>query len=354
MKNDEKTLEFHLDVDGKLTIIKTHYSPHLDELAAILLIERYADDAFVNTYGENGIISVGIGHGPLDEHQADGKRKKGECAATLTAKALKVNNLPELAFFLDYVLERDTNAGAHHFELDALVKMLVRQNPASFDSILDIIRKIMDAVGMEQEAFLGTTYKEFQEDAQIYEVAGPRDAIKVAMVESDNPQINKYARWKNGGGCDAVIQYQTEKGHVQIFASKTAGIDLTDVAQILRYEEQAAAGKILIRDWESLRSRGGASTIIDGEITRLNNWYLVGPEVLLNGSISAPDVQATKLSLEDILKFVTIGINPEAFEVSRKNQCLRDQFCSASKKNPCPWHAWGLPRCRKVRAMMHS
>ncbi len=348
------TTRFIVDLpNGKKVNVETHDFPHLDELTSILLIEKYGTPEFVAKYAEDGVIKIGVGHGSLDEHQENGSRRNGECAATLTAKALGIN-APEISYFLDYVLERDTNAGAHPLELEPLVKMLVRQNPGRLDITLSFVSDVFETVVMEQQAFLNLTREEFEKDSQLFDAIGPNNPIKLALINSDNPQVNKYARWKNGGGCNVVIQYQPEKSHVQIFANTSAGIDLTETAAILRYEEQASAGKIFIRDWQALRSRGNASIEEDSEIKRLDQWYLVGPGVLLNGSLSAPNVPPTALAIERILELVKIGINPQSFEPSRQSQCSNDGFCSATKKSPCPWRVWGLRRCRRIRAAMHE
>lgn len=326
--------------DGSIAPVMSHRRPHLDELCAMWLIKRYGTFDFVEQHLEDGVVKLGIGHGRLDEHRANGKRMAWDCCATLVAKALGIFNDPCLKKILLYVRHRDAHAGAHPMEIEPLVKLLHRGKMDTLD-ILAWLEIVFDALYEEQMTFLTEGKKAFEAaNTLVKEIFGPNGvSIKLAVIHSEEELVSKYARAEIGGNCAVVIQV-LETGHISIFGSRRHGINLVEVIQLLRYKEQEVKGKIIITHWQDLR--------VPGKNPAIEEWYLLGDGVVLNSSLTVPGVPATEIPLEQIVEAVEIGINPRAFYREYADKC-GNGWCMSTRALPCPWYPWQLERCRAAR-----
>lgn len=339
-------VQFKVRIGGRETLIGFHENPHFDEILAWWLLESFGTEEFLEEYAPNATLQIGIGAGPFDEHPGLGNEKKeGECAATLVAKALGVDDDPALEPLLRYVRVRDLHGGAHPFELEALVKVLHQQFPDRPSKVIRWVETAIEAKYQEQLQFMTETKAEFEQVAEIEEIPGPnRKMLKMVSVVSDNPLMNKFARSSHGGCAAIVIQKHLSgdlAGNVQIFTDKRAGIDLRDVIRLIRLEEQKTKGEVVTDRWKALEA--------EGKVEGAEEWYYHQEgQMLLNGSLTAPNVPPTHLSLKKIKELVKIGVNPRAFEPSRAHRCQKGT-CSGTKFNPCPWYPWGLIRCRRIR-----
>lgn len=332
---------FKVSVAGEQIFVDTHEVPHFDEILSIWLIEKFGTLEFLNRYAPNRILELGIGGGFFDEHPRPGNQKKdGECSATLVAKALGVKDEPPLEQLLRYALVRDTKGGTHPLELEALVKLRHRQHPNDLEKVVEWTKEVIQDVYADQFQFWFTVRAEFEQAAQIEEVWIGKRKLRLVTVVSDSPQMQKFARSPHGGCAAIVIQQQTS-GNVQIFTDKRCRIDLRDVVRMIRLEEQKAADEIVTTEWKELEA--------EGKVKGAEEWYYhLEGRMLLNGSLTAPNVPPTHLSLKRIKELVRIGVNPELFESSWAHWCQQG-FCPASKRKPCLWYRWGLVRCRRIR-----
>ena len=344
--------------------IATHDDPHLDEIAAIWLLRRHGEEKFpgvsearitiwetggpvpdgmAEACDMEGVLAVGTGWvGPFDEHPSPGNGgKPGECAATLVAKALGLEDDPALEPILRYVLNSDTKGSSNPFDLASLVKVMHQQYPDDPIKVMNWAIEALEAKYQEQLKFLTKTRAEFERVALVEDVTGPTGrSFKMVVACSDDPQMNKFARSALGVSAAIVIQ-QWSGGNVQIFTNRKSGLTLYDVAQMLRLAEQQAKGKVVTTDWEKLAA--------EGKVEGAEEWYFhYSLMALLNGSLTAKGVPPTRLSLEQIKEIVRIGINPGAFEPSRAATCQQGK-CTSTKSSPCPWYDRGLQRCRKIR-----
>lgn len=343
--------------------IVTHKNPHLhfDEPFAIWLLRNFGEQVFpgINTakikswgtggkspdgrsaleYEREGILPVGIGHGRFDEHPSvNGKRKEHECAATLIAKALGLIDEPALQELFEFALSSDCKPNGHPFDIANLAKAS-HQGPLSPEEIMDWVMKGIQIKYDQQFRFFDAVRKEFEENAKIEEIQGPKRILTMVSIVSNKSQINNFARSAQGVKADIVIQQQPS-GNTQIFTNARSGLILYDVAQMINLAEQEADGKIKITKWEILSAEG---MIPDGR------WFFLQKgQMLLNGSITAPEVPPTKISFEKIKEIVRIGVDPQRFEPKRKEYC-KSGTCRANMRNRCPWYKFGLNRCRKLR-----
>lgn len=345
----------------KVQVIATHHQPHLDEIVAIWLLRMFGEVLFPGVSGarleywsadqikesvekleEEGVLLVGIGGGRFDEHPTvDQDRKTGECAATLVAEALGLMEAPDLKKILGFVVQVDLKGSSSPFDLSAVTKVMYTAYPEDPDLVVEWATRAIVAKYEEQKRFFSSTKEEFERRARHEITPGPKLApVKLVVIQSDDGQVNQYARSAYGGCCDVIVQ-QTSTGNVQIYSRKQSGIMLRDAIRMIRIEEMRCKGIDPECSWDEL----GA----EGTIRGAEEWfYQESGQMLLNGSKTAQGVPPTNLSLEEIRAIIKAAINPRAFEPDRTLDCTGG-YCSATRRNPCPWYAYGLSRCRKIR-----
>lgn len=351
-------LELRTEVKQGEKMVSTglHDGPHIDDIFGRWMVETMADGEFLRKYAPQGALTIGCGGGPLDEHTGE-KEKEGECAATLVARALGVENEPPLELLLNYIRFTDTgkprdpknlkSEERHHpLEPANIVKRLNEMWPQNPEKVITLVEQaIIEPVFLDQWKFFRETKPEFEKVSEIEEIVGPNGKkLILVAVRSNDEKMQRFARSKFGARADVVIQRKLS-GQTQIFTNKGAKLDLDDTAGIIRFEEQVlkerlGKGHSITTDWKILRSEG----IVPG----VEEWCYFRRVMLLNGPLSHPDVPPTKLSLEKIKSCVKIGLNPKVFEPSRAAICKKGR-CTSTREYPCPWRKWGLQRCRDTR-----
>lgn len=338
--------------------IWTHHRPHLDEIVAMYMLQRYGTEEFpgINkaivefkgrggqpidgVWGDDllkqGIVCIGVGGGMFDEHPTiQGHGSKKDCSSLLVAKYLGIDDT-SLQKILDFSQRCDSTATSHPFDLTALVKAMNAAYPDDPGKVIAWAMDVIYAKHLDQDQFL-YTQDHFFENTQVEEIPGPNGTITLMTCKMDNEHASKVAR---SNGATIVIQQQ-KFGNVQIHTDVKAELDLRDICRMIRIEEMEAKGLPVPKDWKLLEQKG---TIKGAE-----QWYF--PEygsALFNGSTSYPDTPPTQIALETIQKIVRIGVNPNAFEPSKAKFCKRKE-CIACAQDPCTWYELGLLRCRTIR-----
>lgn len=348
--------------------IATHENTDIDEFVGIWLLRKFGEDRFpgvkdakvvfrrlaseipdgrsAEQFERDGVLLIGIGGGRFDEHpSADNERKDGECAATLIAKELGVDDDSALKKILDYTVTNDLKGGSQPFDLAHIVKLLHRQHPDQPEKVMEWAMTALEAKYQEQLQFW-TCDEEFQRVAKVEKVQVGKRIVKIVSFSSDNPQMARFARAASGGDAAVVIQRRIS-GHVQIFTNRRFGIKLFDVVQMIRLAEQQVKRRFVTTGWKAL--------VVEGKVEGAEEWHFhLQAQSLLNGSFTAKDVPPTRIPLDQIREFVKIGINPDAFESIRALEC-RNGICTSTMWTPwgkCPWYDWGLHRCRRIRWQM--
>ncbi|MEI6022550.1 MAG: hypothetical protein WCQ32_01775 [bacterium] len=296
----------------------THHRPHVDEIVAIRLLQKYGRKTFPGIekanfafwdagarskdpkswadYLQQGLLLVGIGGGCFDEHpSATIDRAKGHCAATLVAEYLGISNNPELHQLLKYTLANDTKGSVNPLDLGAMIHLANKHWwEKDMQGTLTWALQLIDLYLLDQEKFFSETKKEYDKWAKIIPVVYKGRDINIVAIQSDDQNVGAYARSSNGCNAAVVIQ-QNIKKQVIIVSQKRANINFDSVAVKLRKEE-ARIKKIDV-------SR--MNLAVDGTIPQLEEWYYDKPaNRLLNGSLSAPHVSATKLEFDYIINLV--------------------------------------------------
>ena len=335
----------------------THPESHVDEIWGVTMAKKWGEKFFPgigkakiefdgtggrtfegingDSFLKDGFLLFGIGGGMFDEHPGVGyEGKKGECTSTLVARYLGIENDPALRQIMEFVRNSDLKANCHPFDLASVTKAMYGQY--SPEEVFDCMSKCLLAKYYQQVVFCEA--EELVNNAPFVMVPGPYgEMIKIVTVQTDNREFHKAARRKGS----AVVIQQNLSGNVQIFTDKRLELDIRDICQMVRLEEQQVRDDVKTTDWKELAR--------PGTVAGADMWYFQEEaKNLYNGTTSHPDVEATRIPLSTIKEIVNIGMNPRAFEPSRQKDCLND-VCNSTLRNPCPWFPRGLRRCRTIR-----
>lgn len=338
--------------------IVAHGQPvHLDEMVAYLLLRRYGEeklpgvstasfralaqgDSIEELQMRNDVLLLGLGTGSFDEHVFNGdKSKKDECCATLVAQFLNMEQDAHWMYVLRYVLHTDRHRPSLVLDLASSV---VRFQLLGWDvfSVLPYVEITVDAALQEQRKFFSADFiggLEVGKSVRREEIEINGEQHWAAVIEGDNPALVKQARFF---GAALVIVKNPQTQQVQILSTNHLRLKMRVVTRVIRYMEQKKGEKILVADWSALEQ--------EGTIEQVPQWfYHKEMENLMNGGRSRPDILPTALTIEEILFAVRTALGTH-FIRSRENRCTKG-VCTSTRNEPCPWYAFGLPRCIEIR-----
>lgn len=296
-----------------MKIIVTHSSPDLDAITSVWLIKKFlqgwenANVQFVpagermgasgqppltaiEVIGDNEVVHVDTGLGPLDHHQT---LSDAVCGASLTWDYVRANSsefgvrssdkvkqkieaisrIVKVVVQIDHFREvfwSDPTADYHEFGLEGILDGLKLQKPDQDEYYVEFISNCLDALLHNFENRIWAE-REIKENGQIFATSFG----KGIGFETINDDVIKLSQKM---GYVIVLRKDPRKGYVRIKAlpkaeNKKESIDLT-----LAYERLKK---------------------MDPDAT----WFLhISKKMLLNGSVKNPKMRPTKLSLSDIIK----------------------------------------------------
>lgn len=174
---------------------------------------------------------------------------------------------------------------------------------------------------------------EFRQAERIFDASTKirlNDRNFLVACDTDNRQFQKVAL-RNGA---AVIIVRNGKKQVQIFTQKNAGINISDIAAAIRYEELRKGGLQETVNFAELHKDGTS------ELIPIWHFFKTGG-MLLNGSHTTPNQKPTMLSLEEISDIIV------AVQTSYMPLCKGGRYDCTGKK--CLIYNWGQERCQKLR-----
>lgn len=296
-----------------MKIIVAHSMPDMDAITSIWLIRKFlpgweeASLEFVpagtrkegskaneltdpiEKMGDNEVIHVDTGLGPLDHHQTFSHEV---CAASLTwdyvrehgslgvqeSESEKVQDREQaISRMVNIVVDDDhfkqifypdPSADRYDFMLSEILDGLKLQKPNSDLVYVDFVCQALDAALHHFENKIWAE-KEIKNGREFDSVWG-----KALGFDSINDEVIRVGQKM---GYALVVRKDPRKGYVRIKASPAADVDLTNT-------------------YEQLKK-------MDSDAT----WYLhVGKRMLLNGSAKNPNSVPTKLSLDAIINILKV------------------------------------------------
>ena len=269
------------------------------------------------SWEKEGSILIDLGGGIFDHHKDD------SFSSFLVAKYLGIENKPELKAILKY-LEEDDNFGLHNKfgDLAHIIKMMYKQN-IDVQKIFSFVSSALDAMIY----FDDESKKEFEAKSKIYKIKRGKNKIKIAIIESDNQNISRYALQNERMG---VVVQKRSSGHIMIFTNNIYKIDLRDIIGAIRKKELEILGKTDI-DIKTLKR--------EGKHPEIQHWYYhKALNALLNGSDALADTPPTIIPLDEIVKIVLFSISTEF-----------PDFCKECVFDKCPYFKYSFYKCYKKR-----
>lgn len=316
-------------------------------------LESFGDD--IRLLAEDKSLVVGMAGSFLDEHEHPRNghsRAAGHCTATLTAKLLNLNSDVYWQNIARYALADDTGTRSDWKYLDAmktlpnLLKTAYNTDPGNVKwvvpSAVQFVKSYYDAlrdgkVNMKRPNWSLDKLVEFSDGdwandayhlfmtAHVQKMSLLEEAKKllpevkhsvvqrhngqrigVAVIETDFDDFQKLVFSEKRGNnvrVDVLI-CKRSNGQCQIFSRNGKKINLSPAISLLRRFEMQMAGKPVV---------DGINYYVAGTIKECPEWNLFKPDsgndMIFNGSKTAPDIPATKLSLETIIKAVVLGLS---------------------------------------------
>lgn len=292
-----------------MKIIVTHSAPDLDAVTSVWLIKKFlqgwgdAEVKFVpagsrlesshadkikdpiEKIGEDEVIHVDTGLGPLDHHQTKDDKV---CAASLVWDYVRQNGQmfeneetsdkiqtreEAISRMINVVVDDDhfkqvfypdPTADYYDFMLTDILDGLKLQKPNEDNLYVDFCSEALDAILHNFENKIWAE-REIKENGREFDSVFGR-AIGFATINDDVIKLSQKM------GFSLVVRKDPRKGYVRIKASPASDVDLTNV-------------------YEQLKK-------MDPEAT----WFLhVSKKMLLNGTPKNPKMVPTKLSLDQII-----------------------------------------------------
>lgn len=289
-----------------MKIIVTHTAPDMDAITGTWIIKKflpgweearveyvpagskYKDKTpvvgsdlsnAVEKYGEDEVLHVDTGMGPLDHHQTS---DDNVCGASRALEYVLLNNngalrdeklealkrmvlvVVDVDHFKE-VFRPDPLADYHEFDLVGVLDGLKVMKPDQDQYYMDFISQGLEALLHEFENRIWAE-KELKENAHEFESRWG----KAFGIETVNDSVVKLGQ---KSGYVVVIRKDPRKGYVRIKATPASDVDLTNA-------------------YEQLRK-------MDPDAT----WFLhVSKKMLLNGTPKNPKMKPTKLKLDAIIE----------------------------------------------------
>jgi len=265
-------------------------------------------------------LAVGTCGGMFDEHG-----KEAPTCAHLVAEYMGISEKPELRQILQFCKRVDYEGHSMPFDLHSLMKVMYDFHGDQDDGLQQVLNWAMQAIEayvFGQQQFFACE-KEFEKAGKI--ISGP---IKIATVQSNNPKMNVWLRWKHS--VDVIIQ-RRDTGHMLVFSQPGIKLEMVDVVRIVRMKEMQKR-KILLPSWQALE--------VPGMSTDCPSWYFFKEAgQLLNGALTAPEMEPTQLSLKEVAGAVALACAPLV------EKC-EEPRCPGSR---CEKYRLGLMACRRKR-----
>ncbi len=327
--------------------------PQLDPIVALYLLLHYGENKFhgigeakiiywqnsadptkeeMDKFYDEGVLMVDVGGGIFDHHN---KSESNNTATSLVASYLGIENNSELSALLSYVQEDDLEGLHNRFgDLAYVIKCMHKQNMES-NQVMQYALNLIHTLQEVQKDWHLNVKKEFENKCQIVPVKRFNRKLKVGIIESDELQVANYGiTVKN---LSIVIQKRSS-GHIMILTNKNHRIDLREIVVAIRKRELELELKGYEKPIDLVKLR------FDGKNNFIPNWfYHRSLNAFLNGSDALAKAEATKVPLDEIIRFVIYGLTTEESEL-----------CDCAKGgNTCPYRAYGFSKCKNKQRYGH-
>lgn len=424
--------------------IATHIGCHFDEVLSIFLLWNFphrnfvgADKASIEFHNagrkthdgkyatdewmrEHRMLYVGCGGSRFDEHPLpeqsleDDSQGEKECAASLVAQALGIDQYPELQSILNFARRVDATATADPRDLSSVIKKFHDnwetnkrtvtnwvKDPVTLARMMELMDRRVDLDHLFKWVEQGI-YAKYSESPQTddftidkigellreqplneEDLYTPEEWLQVGneALELDdllfkNVTAEEYRNFKT------IVPFRGKGRRGEIVDLKLACVASDDV-RIHRFARSKLGDQVAVT---VQRRRNGQVVVMtnkyynidlkdvvraikteEAEIRGLelprwdemkrqlqhSVWYYHRPgQNLFNGAKTSPDTEPTRIPLARIMTLVKMGLSVEMFHPSRFETCAQD-ICTSTRSQPCQWYKYGFSRCQKMRWEAH-
>lgn len=306
--------------------------PHPDPICALFLLREFGEQKFPgitkakveywNKLPDNktsdqleteGYVLLDLGNGKFDHHEAS-HGPNSDCASTLVAKFLGVDQKPELKKLLQYVTRDDLEGRGiiskdpidRAFGLSALIMNLNRDYPEHPDYVLETVYRIFLAHYHEEyrrKVLMPQEWESLQHSgkAKQFSIHRPERVYRIIMVESDSTTLVGFLRALKRIQADIVVQRRSS-GHTNIITNQNNRGGVIDLRKTAKAIRQLEAQKQNI----SLAHYSEVDIEKPGRLPEVPQWYFdTAAKTLQNGGAASQGISPTHLSLEDIQNALT-------------------------------------------------
>lgn len=282
--------------------------PGIDQ-AGILFWTSVPEDETDAGLLAKGVLTVDLGGSLFDHHLANVENgKRTECASTLIAKYLGIDQNPALKKVLAWAKRDDLEGKGtisddpldRAFGLSGLMMNLNRAFPDDPKRTLDYILPLIHFHVVEEVKRSEELPKEWQMlldngNAKQFDLKQGNADLKCAYLETDNIALAGFLRAAKR--MDLVVQRRASTGHTNIITRQLRSIDLRPVVEALRREEAKRKGVELVSNKEALQA--------SGKIPEIDEWfYDDAANTIQNGGVNPGTLPATRMSGDEVLEIV--------------------------------------------------
>lgn len=261
-----------------------------------------------DTLVETGVLPIDLGGSIFDHHGSD------KCVSEVVAKHLRVDRDLALSKLIAYA-RRDDKEGKgiisrdpidRALGLSGLIASLNKVHPDDPNHVVYAVLPLLEAHYAAAREHFVELPQEVQQKKQtgLYSETTVRQGgadLRVVLVVSDKPSMPTFLRSQQGPRADVVVQKSESSDHVCILTQQKRGVDLADVAALIRLRESELSGVRVSTDRDYLSRTG--------RVDELPQWYFdPATNSLLNGGVHNKQVQATKIPWDEMKQIVVKGL----------------------------------------------
>lgn len=295
----------HADTICAIWLLRTFGEQHFPGAGAatIKYWNQVADGKSADDWETEGVLLIDLGGGKFDHHH-DTHSTKSDCASTLIAKYLGIDQDPALRKMLTYVKRDDLEGKGiiskdivdRAFGLSAIIMNLNRDYPEHPDFVIDTVSRIYHAHYHEEykrKVLMPQEWQELQKQGKVmrFSVLTPQRPLHIVMVETDTKAMIGFLRAVKSVQADVVVQ-KTSSGHINIVTRQVSPrLDLRATIAAIRKAEATAKNMNLSattqEEWEKPARMSG-----------VEEWYFdTAANTLQNGGVDTSGITPTRLSL---------------------------------------------------------
>lgn len=301
--------------------------PHPDNIIGLWLLREFGKEAFpgiheakiafwnkmppeksADDWEMEGYLLIDMGGGKFDHHHDVHIQNKRECASTLIAAYLGIEQRPELKKLLEYVRRDDLEGKGtiskdvidRAFGLSAIVMNLNRDYPEHPEFVIDTVTRIVVAHYHEEyrrKVLMPKEWEQLKADGKAKQIGIPTAAgvVNVVSIETDSKSMVGYLRAVKDIQADIVVQRQTSGNTNIVTRQTTPRLNLKPVISALRIAE--AKKKNL-----SLSGISASELEKPTRLEGIDEWYFdTAANTLQNGGVAAEGVAPTQLTIAEVV-----------------------------------------------------